>query len=867
MPFTSIRVLLVVFGVAVLSLLSVGGMIAWSGMRADVDAMNQQSLPALLAVSDINANYKDVRAQVLTMALERDQSVRDDLAQRLAQRIDGLSAAVSGLRGLGLDSTSLEEVTQAFFSAVNAASKRALAGQRDDAVALVYSAVVPAEQNMSAYVEGTREALMLRRLALEKRIQTGGVTLLVYCLLGISLGLLLRWIILPSVSALMPAADEALVSREVAETMHAHAGNMIMASLVGSAILVTVFLEHPERLFLYGWWAVLLGVLAARLIGYLSWYRTRGFKSRARRAIQNFGAGSLASALVWAAFPFLFFVQATALQRMVMAFVFAAIAGAGSVVLAPARRVSLLYMGILLLPPVGFFTWAGSRIDLAAAMLFLGLLASLMYSSGRARQLSLSSLLLSRENKRLADESLKRQEAVEELNASLEARVQERTLMLEREMEAREAYALQLKALALHDPLTGLLNRRALAENTEEVLACAAGVGMGAQILFIDLDRFKEVNDVQGHQVGDRVLMEVAARLKEVLPEPALVARWGGDEFVAVVPALPGRDVVAAIRRRLIEPVYIDERVVRIDVSIGISLSPEQGRDVEVLVRQADVAMYQAKLHGRSGAEIYEPMMGEQLRRMHELGQALREALAGNALEILFQPIVPLTGSLPVKMEALLRWQHPVQGEISPREFISIAENAGLIGRLGRWVLAQACAEAQQNWPGNTVVSVNVSALQLMSGELLDDVSAVLAETGLAAHRLELELTESVFVHDMEKISQVLNALRARDVRIAIDDFGTGYSSLSYLRRLPVDTIKIDRSFVLAAKIEGDQMLRAICGLARGFSCKVVAEGVEHKAQQSMLREVGVDYIQGELVSVPLSSEAAAQWVNGAYCA
>ncbi|MBS1208080.1 MAG: hypothetical protein H6R19_478 [Proteobacteria bacterium] len=860
MPGTPFRSIFIVFAMAVFILLGLGGMIAWTSMRTDVDVMNQHSVPALLAVSDISANFKEVRSLLLAMAMEKEEGPRSILHERVGSHIGRLSAAVSGLRGLGMNSTSLDEVSSAFYGAVNDVANVAQKGRQNEAVALIYAEVMPAEQNMSAYVEGVRRDLLAQQKALDERLSYGGLTLFSYCLIGILLGLALRQMLLPSVAALILPGEDVLVSREIALMMHGYTGSVILASLVTSAALVAVFLGHPSRLLLYSWWAVSLGVLATRLAGYLRWFRVRETDFPGLVAIRNFGAGSIASALTWAVFPFLFFAEATQVQRMAMAFVYVAMAGAGSAVLASARRVSLLYLSLLLLPQVGFFALSGSRIDMTVAVLCAGTFGLLIYSSSSARRITLSALLLSRENKRLAEESVTRQLELENLNTTLEDRVHERTVMLELEVDAREKYAEQLKEMALHDPLTGLLNRRALSEQMDEILARATGVGMDVQVLFIDLDRFKEVNDVQGHFVGDQVLIEVAERLRRALPEPALVARWGGDEFVAVVPTVAGRNLVPVIRASLSKPVCVRGNEVRIDASIGISLSPEQGRDVEVLVRQADVAMYQAKLKGRSGSQVYENAMGDQLRRLHELGQALREALERGALNVLFQPLVPQMPGLTPKMEALLRWQHPVRGAVSPREFIAIAEDAGLIGKLGRWVLMNACREAL-TWCDETVISVNVSALQVMSGELLDDVNATLHETGLPASRLELELTESVFVHDIAAIARVLETLRELGVRIAIDDFGTGYSSLSYLSRLPIDTIKIDRSFVQAADTEGDQMLRAILGMAHGFGCRVVAEGVESVAQLEMLRNLGVDYIQGDCLSAPLLPDAGRAWI------
>lgn len=851
------RALFVVLIAVGFLLLGLGGMLAWTGLRADVDEINQRSVPALIAVSDVSADFKELRSLLLSMALEKEVGRRTVLHARLEAHIQRLSAGISNLRGFGVSAEALNGAAADFFLAVGKTAKLAQAGHRDEAVALLYSAVMPAEQKMAALVQDVLRDLQAQQKVLDESLSYGGALLLIYCLVGIFLGLVLRQVLLPSMTLLLPLEEEALGSREVALMLHSYTGSVILASLVASTALVAIFLNHPEHLLLYSWWALALGVLGARLVGYLRWLRTAGaHEADWRESIRRFGAGSIASAVAWAAFPCLFFFGATPGQRLAMAFVYAAMAGAGGAALAPLRRVSLIYLCLLLLPPAIFFALAGTRVDMTVAVLCVGMLGLLIYSSRSARNTTLAALRLSRENARLVDESVARQLELESLNTTLEDRVHERTVMLELEVQAREDYAEQLKTQALHDPLTGLLNRRALAERMDDLLA---QVRAGVQVLFIDLDRFKEVNDVQGHFVGDQVLIEVATRLRKALPEPALVARWGGDEFVAVVPDAPGGDLAAAILACIAEPIAVRESLVRIDASIGISLSPAQGRDVEALVRQADVAMYQAKLKGRSGVQTYDPAMGDQLRRLHELGQALREALDHDALRVAFQPIMPQRGELTPKMEALLRWTHPVRGVVSPKEFIAIAEDAGLIGKLGRWVLGRACHEAA-GWAGKTVVSVNVSAFQVMAGDLLDDVRAVLQETGLAPERLELELTESVFAHDIDVLAGVLGDVRALGVRIAIDDFGTGYSSLAYLSRLPLDTIKIDRSFVVAAETDGDQMLRAILGMAHGFGCRVVAEGAERTAQLDMLCSLGVDYIQGDGISAPLFTDAARAW-------
>ncbi|NSL56108.1 putative bifunctional diguanylate cyclase/phosphodiesterase [Uliginosibacterium aquaticum] len=861
MPGKLNRSALLILAIAGFLLLSLGGWVAWSGVRTDVDGMNQRAVPALIAVTDISTDYRELRAVLQGMAQEPDAGEREVFRERYERDLLHLQGGLAALRGLGMSSPALDEVTEAYQQAAGRTAMVAMTGQRDAAHALVYSSLIPAERQLQAYIDEIRREVQAQQKAVAKSLSLGGFKLLAYSIASLCLGLGLWMLLAPPVAVLVPAGHDVLLSREIAAVLYGYTGSVVPASLVTSAALVTVFLGHPERIMLYCWWAVSLGVLTARTTAYLRWHAVRDTDFDGPTAIRHFSAGALAMALVWGCFPVLFFAEASALQRIAMAFVFAAMAGAGAAVLAPLRRISLLYLSLMLLPQVLLFAAEGSRLDVTVAVLSMGLLVMLAASAMAARQTTLSALLLSRENKRLAEESVLRQLELEQLNTTLEDRVHERTVQLEVEMDARESYADQLKELALHDPLTGLLNRRALAGRMDEVLARAAGIGMGVQVLFIDLDRFKDVNDVQGHFVGDQVLIELAQRLRRTLPEAAVVARWGGDEFVVVVPAPAGLNHAGGIRAAIMEPVRVRDHEVRLDASIGISLFPEQGTDVDVLVRQADVAMYQVKLKGRSGVQLYDPAMGDSIRRQHELGQALREAMAHDALSLVFQPVVPEVAGHALKMEALLRWEHPVRGVISPAEFIPVAEDGGLIGPLGRWVLFRACHEALA-WSGDTVIAVNVSALQVMSGELLGDVADALRETGLPPHRLELELTESVFAHDFGAISRVFGALREMGIRIAIDDFGTGYSSLSYLYRLPIDAIKIDRSFVRDSEHTGDQMLRAILGMARGFGYGVVAEGVETELQRDMLLRMEVDFIQGACHAPPMLPEAAVEWTR-----
>jgi len=850
-----LRSVLTVLVMVVIILLGLGSTIFWSRMSYDPGRLHGQISPALASVSSIHSYVMDLDALLKSRSVAREEVRRAWLRSLIEEKLLLLQRSARNLNDLGQGDRFFGEALSAFENAVRNAAWQTGASPGGDAGKGVSVAAV----NVLTHIQEIRADLLRAEVLREHGITYGGVHLLWLSLCGVLCGVLLYRLALMAVYRIAGFWDELSGIEASPGTMRRYSCLVILASFLGSLVLVTFFLDHPGRLPLLGWWAVTLGILVMRVTDYLRKTRQTGMQ-HTEGAIRVFGAGCIASALVWAFFPAILFAHATTTQRLLAAFVYVALAGAGTTVLAPLWRVMQIYLGLLLLPLAACFVYVGSDEGWCMAGLCVGVFALLLHAGSNARQAIRSILVLSEENRLLADESVSRQLELENLNTTLEDRVHERTVLLELEVKTKEKYAKQLELLAQQDPLTGLLNRRALAERMDELLARAAGVGMGVQVLFIDLDRFKEVNDVQGHYVGDQILIEVARRLCGVLPEPSLVARWGGDEFVAVVPAAEGSNLVSSVRRCVADPISVRGNEIRVDASIGISLSPEQGSDVELLVRQADVALHHAKLRGRSCASIYDEAMGDQLRRLHDLGQALREALERQALDVVYQPIVPQKDGQIRKMEALVRWHDPVRGTIPPGEFIGLAEEAGLIGQLGSWVMRRACSEVSR-WDEDVMISVNVSALQVMSGMLVEEVRTVLQETGLSPSRLELELTESVFVRDVKSAIDVLVALRNMGVQIAIDDFGTGYSSLSYLNRLPVNTIKIDRSFVVSSTKDGSQLLRAILGMAKGLRCSVVAEGAETLEQLNMLCDLGVDYIQGNKLCPPVSARAAQEWL------
>ena len=410
------------------------------------------------------------------------------------------------------------------------------------------------------------------------------------------------------------------------------------------------------------------------------------------------------------------------------------------------------------------------------------------------------------------------------------------------------------------DPLTGLGNRRRLAEVTGRLLRRDTALS----VLFLDLDDFKGVNDSRGHAFGDALLVEVADRLRSGVRGEDLVVRLGGDEFAILVPGSPvhAEDVARRVQAAMRVPVQLTGRAVAVAASVGIATTATAGRgDAEDLLRNADVAMYQAKAAGRNRIVTFVPGMVEAVADRVALSEDLTAALAaGDQLTVHYQPVVTLPSGEVSGYEALVRWRHPVRGPIPPLRFVPIAEQTGAVVPLGAWVLARATRDAARGLGGElgpSKVAVNVSAVQLADDGFIDVVRHALADSGLPADRLVLEVTESVLAADLDAVCARLQALRDLGIKIAIDDFGTGYSSLSYLRRLPADIVKIDRSFVtdLTRGGSASTLVASIVELSRSLSLDVVAEGVETSAQRSELADLGCTYAQGYLFGRPAPTD------------
>ena len=470
---------------------------------------------------------------------------------------------------------------------------------------------------------------------------------------------------------------------------------------------------------------------------------------------------------------------------------------------------------------------------------------------------------LSREKAALDDHVLQLRQANEHL---VVATIEAHTLA-----EEIEKAKVRMAHLAQHDALTDLPNRILLNDRLGQAIALARRQGKQLAVMFLDLDRFKHINDSLGHAVGDQLLQSVAKRLTAGVRSSDTVCRQGGDEFVILLAdiehagdaALSAQKILAA----LTVPHRIDQRELHVTVSIGISIYPQDGQDADTLIKSADTAMYHAKEGGRNNYQFFEPDMNVQAVERHSIEGGLRRALERQEFMLHYQPKINLETGTISGVEALVRWQHPQRGLILPEQFVWIAEDCGLIVPIGAWVLREACRQAR-TWQDAGLppipVAVNISAVQFRHKDFLESLAAILKDTGLAPRYLELELTESVLMHDADFTTSVLKALKAMGIRLAIDDFGTGYSSLSYLTRFPIDTLKIDQSFlrdITNATADSDDaaIVAAVVSMGKSLNQRVIAEGVETREQLAFLQAQGCGEGQGFYFSRPVTAEELAE--------
>jgi diguanylate cyclase (GGDEF)-like protein len=505
------------------------------------------------------------------------------------------------------------------------------------------------------------------------------------------------------------------------------------------------------------------------------------------------------------------------------------------------------------------------------AALGLYLLMLFLFARNANRQFR-QSTSLSLENaglvERLHEENEQREEVIRQRTQTLaetNVLLEEQIRVREQAEEALRAQSQSLQDMAEHDALTGLPNRLLLADRLSQSIARAQRTPTKSAILFIDLDHFKQINDSLGHSAGDGLLQAVARRLSGVVRDGDTVARLGGDEFILLVEGLDdvrtARQLAAKIIDAFETPFHIDGNAFSIGASIGISLCPDDGDDLETLLRNADAAMYQAKADGRGGYSFYSAEMTEQARARLMIEADLRQALEASQFELFYQPVLSVRDGRVVGAEALLRWHHPGQGLLMPDTFIHVAEESNLINAIGLWVVEQGCRQIvawQEAGLGGLVLATNLSAREFWNNPLVESVQRILDETGCSPAALEFEITESFLMHRPGHSRELISALRGLGISVAVDDFGTGYSSLAYLKQFPISKLKIDRSFVrdLGNDPDDQAIVRAIIALGHSLELAVVGEGVESEVQADFLRREGCDHMQGFLYARPMPAAA-----------
>ena len=674
-------------------------------------------------------------------------------------------------------------------------------------------------------------------------------------------------------------AQQLLLER--VRTLYKHGPTGAYFTLAAATVLVAMVATRSPEVHLWYWLIAMGSVLLLRGADMLRYRRAlEDNEGDPQLWLGRFTAGVLATTLVWDSFIWLFFPQLDVFGRSAVAVVFAVMATGSINMLAANQWLGSAYSILMLLPPSLVLLFDSGSASLLLGTLGLTWSALLIVLVHNAHRDITHSLQLSRQNRELTLKAQQRQLETMELNAelslarshlmdanaSLEEKVRERTAELEHEIAERLSYQRELERMANEDPLTGLANRTAFFNRVRDAIE-QKRMRNAFAVFFVDLDRFKEINDGLGHPAGDSVLKTIADRLKSLCGHHVVCGRWGGDEFVILQLGIERRrdiDILGdLILQRVAEPIDLYRATVTVGASIGISLFPEHGEHPDELIEHADIAVYQAKHAGRSIARLYQPEWGQEARMRLELVQALRRAIDNNGLSLAFQPIVSVPDMRVVGMEALCRWNDPERGAVPPGVFIPIAEESGMMPQLGRWVLRHACETTQRLCPDadGPLIAINVSVAQLLGDNFVDEVRRVLADTGLSPRRLELELTESLFADKLANVEARLQELRVMGIRISIDDFGTGYSSMSYLRRFPLDILKIDRSFVKDLASGGEPIVSTIIRLAHSLNLEVIVEGIETVEELQHVMALGAYLMQGFLLSKPMSPEEAYGWV------
>ncbi|TRY31832.1 putative bifunctional diguanylate cyclase/phosphodiesterase [Aliiglaciecola sp. M165] len=639
----------------------------------------------------------------------------------------------------------------------------------------------------------------------------------------------------------------------------------MLGSIVAAAVLVFGFAEPTTHSLKVLWFSAICVLMVVRIVDGLYWYyRLKDTNFEGRAAITRFITGAVATALLWSVFAVGFFDTMSETEFAVTMAILCSIAAGSNSVLSGHKQTAILFVLLMLVPISSMAVIAGTQIHFYLGILGLMFSVALSMSGVKTARLTSETVALRNENKQLVDKMHSEIAQVDDVHKQLSdayERLNEANSSLEKEVERRTE---EIRELSNLDPLTQLYNRSAFIAQLKATVDASVERGHSIALLFIDLNGFKKINDTLGHQVGDAVLVEIANRLG-AFANDYQAGRWGGDEFLMLLPYADSdtaMSVANALQARISQPLDVMSNQLHLDATIGIAMLPEHTADELELIQLADFAMFEQKKLQLSTPRMFTHDLFQSLKNVEALRDGLQEAINKKQLYLCYQPIICCKSKEPWSFEALLRWNFD-NTLIRPDIFIPLAEQSGFIHDIGAWVLNRACIDASQ-WQHSpdASVSVNVSIIQLMDEDFIKILDKALETSKLPPERLHLEITESMFADNKQRVRDQLDAIKSRKVQVSIDDFGTGYSSLSQLQMLNFDVIKIDRSFVQNMQSGGEAIIRATLFIANEFGSQTVAEGIESEHEAIKLSEMGVDFLQGFMFAKPMTNDDLRLWVE-----
>ncbi|MCV2886116.1 EAL domain-containing protein [Aestuariibacter sp. AA17] len=651
--------------------------------------------------------------------------------------------------------------------------------------------------------------------------------------------------------------------RDSAGVLYANNAGSLLGNFCGALAMVFGFPDQQNQDFKFFWLLIFVCLLTLRASDFLYWrFRLKRANYDGIGATNRFIAGCVASGAMWSLYGIAMFDRFETFEFATLCVIITSLAGGAASILSGHRVAASLYVSVMVFP-LSIFALL-SEYEYRQLIGGLGILYGcvMLYSARKASTLTSSTIQLKNDNAQLVDLMHKEQCKLNQLNRELSQtnqKLNDTQNSLESEVRRRTERIAELSSL---DPLTHIYNRSAFTEQLKMLFGKGSEQGFSLALLFIDLNGFKKINDTLGHKIGDLVLSEVAKRIG-AFANDYHAGRWGGDEFLV---ALPYADkdtaisVATALQTRIAQPLDVLSNRLDISASIGIAMYPEHSVSELELIQFADFAMFEQKKAMNPQPRVFDQTLIQELKEAQDMRDGLQSAISNKSLFLCYQPIISAKNGNAVAFEALLRWRFSDK-LVPPTVFIPLAEQSGLIKEIGSWVLHRACIDASQ-WQDHcdASVSVNVSVMQLLDDTFINDLDKALLTSGLAPDKLHLEITESMFADNKKKVVEQLDAIKQRGVEVSIDDFGTGYSSLSQLQNLSFDTIKIDRTFVANIKQGGEAIIRATIFIASEFGCRIVAEGVETEEDAALLRELGVEYLQGYLYSKPVEKEFLPPW-------